>query len=57
MRTTPDSAPPVAKPMPNLDPRKTRRPESDANRPTKADRSEARQPEPRAGDYDDFSWM
>jgi hypothetical protein len=57
MRANPDSAPTVAKPMPNLEPRKNRRPETDASRPTMTDRSEARLPEPKTTDYDDFSWM
>jgi hypothetical protein len=61
MRPNPDSAPTVAKPMPNLDPRMTRRPEADASRPIgpnpKGERADSRLPESKPADYDDFSWM
>jgi hypothetical protein len=57
MRANPDSAPSVAKPMSNLDPKKTRWPDADAARSSRspaADRSDTQRPEP---DYDDSSWM
>jgi hypothetical protein len=57
MRVNPDSAPSVAKPMSNLDPKKTRWPDADAARSSRspaADRSDTQRPEP---DYDDSSWM